>query len=274
MAGVVYTVSDLKTQLGQMGIDPRRPLLVHSSMKAIGQVEGGPEAVLDALCQYMREGLLILPTHTWAQMGPSHSVFDVEREPSCVGILTNLFRKRAGVVRSLHPTHSVAATGPGAAEYAAGEENARSPCPRTGCWGKLYDLDAAILFLGCKLTNNTFLHGVEEWCGVPNRLSDTPEEFTVIDSRGRRYSVPQYRHRTVPELNVSEHYGKMRPAFEEGGAIRYGWFGEAVCIVGDAVKMADITARYLRRYPHLFDDDTPLEAFPLTEEEKTAPSGL
>lgn len=30
-----------------------------------------------------------------------------DTEEACVGLLTNLFRKRPGVVRSLHPTHSM-----------------------------------------------------------------------------------------------------------------------------------------------------------------------
>lgn len=57
-----------------------------------------------------------------------HPVFDSKKEPSCVGILTNLFMKRAGVVRSLHPTHSMAGFGKNAAEYLAGEEYRNTPC--------------------------------------------------------------------------------------------------------------------------------------------------
>ena len=50
----------------------------------------------------------------------------------------------------------------------------------------------------------------------------------------------------------------MQPAFESAGAIRCGRFGDADCILGDAVQMADITTEYLLKDPHLFDDDTPL----------------
>lgn len=255
----MYTAKELKNQLEEMRIDPKGTLLVHSSMKAIGEVEGGADTVLDVLSGYMREGLLVLPTHTWAQMSPAYTVFDVENEPSCVGVLTNLFRKRPGVIRSLHPTHSVAALGKDAADYAAGEENARTPCPRNGCWGKLYDRRASILFIGCGLTRNTFLHGVEEWCGTPNRLAKTPQDFTVITAAGDRITVPQYRHHTEPPVeDVSEHYGKMQPAFEKAGAVRYGRFGGAACILGDAVQMADVTTEYLLKDPHLFDDNSPI----------------
>lgn len=255
----MYTKEQLKAQLHDLSIDPCGTLLVHSSMKAIGQVAGGADTVLDALSEYMRDGLLVLPTHTWAQMGPNYLTFDAQTEPACVGLLPNLFLRREGVVRSLHPTHSVAALGKAAAAYTAGEENTRTPCPRDGCWGRLYDRRASILFLGCTLKSNTFLHGVEEWTETPNRLAKEPQVFTVIAPDGRRFTVPQYRHHTEnPQVDPSSHYDKMEPLFARQGAIRYGSFGDARCILGDAVKMADITSRCLRQNPHLFDDDTPL----------------
>lgn len=255
----MYTLENLQTQLQEMKIDPKGTLLVHSSMKAIGRTEGGAETVLDALCQYMREGLLIFPTHTWRQMNENYTVFDVRKEPSCVGLLSNLFLCREQVIRSLHPTHSVAAAGKDAAAYTAGEENTRTPCPRNGCWGKLYDRNASILFIGCSLKSNTYLHGVEEWENIPNRLARTPQVFTVIDSRGLRHTVPQYRHHTSdPAAEPSQHYDKMEPVFLREGALRYGRFGDARCILCSAVKMADITASYLRQNPRLFDDGSPI----------------
>lgn len=250
----MHTRESLLEQLKEMGIDPKGTLLVHSSMKAIGEVEGGADTVLDVLCEYMKDGLLVLPTHTWAQMSPTYTVFNVENEPSCVGILTNLFRKRDGVYRSNHPTHSVAAIGRDAKEYISGEELSTTPCSRTGCWGKLYDRDASILFIGCSLKRNTFLHGVEEWENTPDRLAAEPQNFTVVAPDGQIYTVPQYRHQAGnPVFDVSEHYDKMEPVFVQGGAVWYGTLGDAKCIIGSAVRMADITAEYLRRDPKLFD---------------------
>ncbi len=253
----MYSKNDLLVQLEQMNINKKGTLLVHSSMKAIGEVEGGAETVLDALSEYMREGLLVLPTHTWRQMSFEYDVFDSRTEPSCVGLLTNMFMKRQGVLRSLHPTHSVAALGKDAFDYISGEENTKTPCPRNGCWGKLYDRDATILFLGCSLKSNTYLHGVEEWVDTPNRLAKEPQDFTVIDSEGNKHIVTQYRHKTTdPVVDPSEHYDKMEPIFLKNGAIYYGKLGDAKCIIGSAVKMADITKEYLLRDFHLFDDDT------------------
>lgn len=90
----MYTQKELLQQLNAMKINPKGTLLVHSSMKAIGQVEGGADAVLDVLCEYMKNGLLVFPTHTWSQMNETYNIFDVKKEPSCVGLLSNLFLKK------------------------------------------------------------------------------------------------------------------------------------------------------------------------------------
>ncbi len=257
---VMYNKTDLLNHLVQMNINPKGTLLVHSSMKAIGQVEGGAETVLDALIEYMKDGLLILPTHTWRQMSKEYTVFDSRTETSCVGLLTNLFMKRKGVFRSLHPTHSVAAIGKDAYDYVSGEELTVTPCSRNGCWGKLYDRNATILFLGCSLKSNTYLHGVEEWVDTPNRLAKESQDFIVIDREGSKHIVPQYRHSaTEPYVDPSEHYDKMENIFLKNNAIYYGKFGDAKCIVGSAVKMADITKEYLLKDFHLFDDDEPIK---------------
>ncbi len=211
--------------------------------------------MLDALSEFMQSGLLVLPTHTWSSITDERNVFDVAAEPCCVGILPELFRQRPGVIRSLHPTHSVAAIGKEAADYTAGEEYTRTPCARHGCWGRLYDRGAQILFLGCTLQSNTFIHGVEEWNHIPNRLENKAAPYYTLALDGTRYLIPQYRHNaSLP----SRFFDKMEPVFLREDAIRYGRFGDAPCILGDAVAMTEITTRYLVKNVHLFDDATPL----------------
>ena len=108
---MAYTKADLKHDLAAMGLTGNETILIHSSMKSIGPVEGGADTVLDAWMEFFAEGLLLLPTHTWRFINEENRVFDVRRSPCCVGILPELFRHRPGVVRSLHPTHSMAAYG-------------------------------------------------------------------------------------------------------------------------------------------------------------------
>ena len=253
----MYTKNDMIDGFVQMGVKPTDTLLIHSSMKAIGEVEGGADTVLDAFIEFMKEGLLIFPTHTWAQMNDEYNCFDPKVEPSCVGILTNLFRVRPGVIRSLHPTHSVAAIGRDALDYTSGEEQFVTPCARKGCWGKLYDRRAKILFLGCSLKKNTYLHGVEEWNQIPNRLMETPRKLKVVDYDGRVIDTPMHGHHSTVG-DVSWNYDKMLEPFLYYGIAKKGRIGAAESVLCDAVGMAELTTKFLKRDPKLFDDGEPV----------------
>ena len=55
------TKDSLIKDIQRMGIGPEDTVLIHSSMKAIGPVEGGAEAVIDALMDYFAPGLLCFP---------------------------------------------------------------------------------------------------------------------------------------------------------------------------------------------------------------------
>lgn len=253
----MYTKADIKACLRAIGIKPDDTLLVHSSMKAIGAVEGGAETVLDAFIEYLESGLLIFPTHTWNQINEEYCVYDPKTEPSCVGILSNLFMKRPGVIRSLHPTHSVAALGKDAAAFTEGEELWDTPCSRQGCWGKLYERKAKILFLGCSLKRNTYLHGVEEWNGIPLRLTDEYQYLKIKAPDGHLIDRPQYRHHS-PGGDISENYGKMETPFVYKELARKGSIGDAESFLCDAVGMADLTTSLLHRNPNLFADNLPV----------------
>src|SRR5690625_4890509 len=124
----MYTKEDLKNDLKRLGINQYGTLKVNSSYKSIGQVDGGPETVLDSLSEYMEEGLLGLPAHTWAHVNQENPTFHVDQSETNVGILTEMFRKRDGVIRSLHPTHSVAALGKDAKAFTEGDEKLDTPC--------------------------------------------------------------------------------------------------------------------------------------------------
>ncbi|MBP5274619.1 MAG: AAC(3) family N-acetyltransferase [Abditibacteriota bacterium] len=255
----MITRERLAADLQEMGIDPRGVLLVHSSMKAIGPVEGGADTVLDVFCEYMKEGLLVFPTHTWATINKMHpGPYDYRTEPVCVGILPELFRKRPGVVRSLHPTHSVACLGNGAREFVLGDHLTLTPCDPRGCWGELHRRNAQVLLVGCGAKRNTFLHYVEEANHIPDRLSAEQVTIDIVMPNGSVYKKKNIFH-SSSRGDVSQNYDKMVPVFLREGAMRMGLFGEAKCYLGFCGPMAEITARYLRKDPELFSDDSPAD---------------
>ena len=58
---MTYTKQTLQQDLAAMGLTGTETILIHSSMKSIGAVEGGADTVLDALMEFFAEGLLLLP---------------------------------------------------------------------------------------------------------------------------------------------------------------------------------------------------------------------
>lgn len=254
----MYTKEQLKQHLSDMGLKPTDAIMVHSSMKSIGPVEGGADTVLDALMEYFEPGLLMLPTHTWAQINPEYNVFNPATEPACVGLLPNMFMKREGVVRSLHPTHSIAAYGKTAQEFLRGEEDAQTPCPIGGAWDRLREVNAKILLLGVTHTRNTFIHAADEAFDVPDRLEANPFPAGVVMPNGS-VKMRMYRRHESTYGGVSEYFDKLRYAFEECGAAKNTVFGDAKCILCDANGIFDVCARVMKHEPECF---TVLETIP------------
>lgn len=252
----MYTQSMLMEQLEQLRINRQGTVLVHSSMKSLGEVEGGADTVLDALSEYMKDGLLVLPTHTWSYINANNPRFEVAHSPTCVGILTELFRQRPGVVRSWHPTHSVAALGKEAAAFTSGDEQFDTPCARGSVWGKLLDRGATILLVGVDLRRNTFMHGVEEWMDIPGRMTDDHEQLITVLPDGKEMRVPSRRH---CGLSWSQHFWKVEEVLERRGAMFKGQLGDAVVRVCDTVKLEAVLSEMLRIFPDLFSDNEPMD---------------
>lgn len=244
----MHNRQSLYNDLSAMNLDPAGTAFMHSSMKAIGPVDGGADTVLDALCEYFANGLIALPTHTWKTCTAENPFFDVLHTRSCVGLLPELFRARTNVVRSWHPTHSVAAYGRDAYSFTAGDERFDTPCARGSAWGRLHDRDATILLVGCDLKRLTYLHGVEEWVDVPNRL-DEMIPFTVRTPDGREISAPARPHRGQP----SEQFDRAEEILYAAGAIREGKLGDAKVLLVDARRTRHAMAPVLKAHPELFD---------------------
>ncbi len=189
--------SEFKEQLLRLGLREGMDVLVHSSLRRIGKVDGGADAVLDVLQEILGpQGTLILPTHTWATVTGDQPVFHVLHSPSCVGALTEVFRKRPGVIRSLHPTHSVGAGGARAQWYTADQLQATSPCPPESAYGRICRVEnGAILLLGVTLMNNTTLHSLEEEAGLEGLYYPQESTYHVIDAQGAEHVMHVRAHR-------------------------------------------------------------------------------
>ena len=159
---MMFSKEMLKEQIKAMGILPTDTVLIHTSMRAVGEVEGGADGVIDAFQEYLQDGLFLVPTHTWANVNRNSPTYDVRSAIPCIGTLPRVAAFRRDGIRSLHPTHSIWATGKNAADFIQNEENAGTPGAPGFAWDRLAEVNAKILLLGVGLDKNTFIHAVEE----------------------------------------------------------------------------------------------------------------
>ncbi|MFH1025002.1 MAG: AAC(3) family N-acetyltransferase [Planctomycetota bacterium] len=140
------TKERLVKDLRALGVKPGMDLIVHSALSKLGPVLGGAETVVDALLEAVgTDGTLFMPSfnHSLA------NVYNPLTTPTTNGAIPDVFWRRPGVIRSMHPSHAVAAYGPKAREWCAGHlENgiwaAESPIGRlvhNGGWVLLLGVD-------------------------------------------------------------------------------------------------------------------------------------
>lgn len=157
------TREDILLSLDLAGIRAGDTVLMHSALTSIGNVDGGADTVIDALLETLgAEGTLVMSSLTgWS------APFDAPTTPTGVGLIAETFRRRPGVLRSLHPVHSVTAYGKNAAYIVAGHENCPTGCGEGTPYTKVRDLGGKILLLGVDEDRNTSLHCLEEFTDAP-----------------------------------------------------------------------------------------------------------
>jgi len=164
------TRAEILAGLRMLGLKPGDLAQVHSSLKSFGRVDGGPDAVIDACLDAVGPaGTLMMPTFNHGQREAYETpecIFDIKGTRSVNGLITETFRKRAGVKRSFHPSHPYAAFGP-LAEWLIAEHlhldcfDARSPL------GKLCAMNGWIVLLGCGMNACTAVHVAQTIYGMP-----------------------------------------------------------------------------------------------------------
>jgi aminoglycoside 3-N-acetyltransferase len=186
--GPPATVDSLARDLAALGVAPRGVAIVHSSLKALGYVVGGPVAVIAAIERVLGPGgTLVMPTFSsqltdpagwvappvprewWPIIRAHEPAFDPAATPTReMGAIPELFRTLPGTRRGDHPHFSFAARGPEAAAI-AGAHGLGDSLGETSPLARLYERDAQVVLLGVGHVNNSSIHLAEYRTAVPTR---------------------------------------------------------------------------------------------------------
>ena len=109
----IFTKEEIHAQLERLGARRDGVVLMHSSLRSIGSVEGGAQGLLDLLVEYFTEegGLFCVPTHTWHNLGKDITL-DMASDESCLGAFASVAIRDPRGIRSENPCHSLVVFGP------------------------------------------------------------------------------------------------------------------------------------------------------------------
>ncbi len=246
--------ADIVAGLQRLGITKGSLLEVHSSLKAMGFVEGGASAIIEALLETVgKDGAVVMPSYpvspgmlptageqargiTWKVRVLS---FEDYETGTGMGAIADRFRERSDVVRNTNSFFSYTAWGKDASMLS------QSLAPFVERGGQ-------VLLLGVQMDRCSSLHLAEERVTLPEalqRLMDVPEEIQ------RDYPADLWSIGFGPESN----FLLVQDEAEARGLIRTTMIGAAIARMFDAKTVVELYEAMLRKNPyHLYGVDEQL----------------
>ena len=247
---------EMARDLRALGLRAGDTVLVHSAMSRIGYVQGGAPAVVDAFFDVLGpKGTLAVPTFpfTGSMLAyvKSDPDFDVDETPSKMGAITEEVRLRPGALRSLEPTHPVAALGRLGRFLVEDHVNAQGSCDAHSPLYRLTQIEpddaggGYVLLLGVDFRNCTLLHTAEEVARVP--FVDFETRYRLRGRCGRgAYAMSIYCHSTPLRAN----FPAVEPVLRERGLLTTGQVGQAECRLARARDVLQTALERLARDPY------------------------
>lgn len=238
-----YDGKGLQARLRAMGVSETDTLLVHSNFEQNSGFQGTPLDVVEALAGLVGErGNLLMVSIPFRGSAYDHlslnKPFNVKKTLSMMGLITEMFRRRPGTLRSLHPTHPVLACGKDAAWLVADHEQCLYPCGAGSPFDKFRQLKGKILFFDVGFEAITFFHHVEDLVkeGLPFPVyADRVFSVTAVDAQGQSHTVRTYAFNSA----VPRRADKLEAEMERRRKIRKGRIGNSRLLLvnaGDVVE--------------------------------------
>lgn len=241
------TQNVLMRELTDLGVKRGDMLIVHSSLKSLGYVEGGALSVINSILDIIgAEGTLIVPTLTGKREDSSKCppVFNVLETPCWTGIIPETVRKLKEAKRSLHPTHSVSAIGHEKDYVTCGHQFSGSPCDMRSPYFLNAINNGHILLIGVDQESNTSIHSCEELAQVPYHLQTDVTAAYVTDYAGEKIRIENRLHNwEKPETD----FNKLDALYLETGIMKMKQIGNAEVRYIDAGKMFTFTIDLLKK---------------------------
>lgn len=222
-------------------------LLVHCSLSSCGRFTAGAEDVIRGIGEFC--STLALPTHTYCypnsadEAGP---VFDPLTMPSQNGLLTEIFRNQSGSIRSVHATHSLAASGSLAEQICSKHYQCETPCGRGTPYSRLIEQRAAVLLFGVSFHSYTLFHTAEDASGSRFAYEEgTIDRLRVLDEEGKERECQSRRQTRNPRR-----FAQTGPLLEKFGLAHRVTLGKGeLLFVPDCSRAQEFLVERLKKVP-------------------------
>jgi len=251
---------DIVQGLKELGLKRGDVVIVHTSLKSIGYVCGGAQAVIEALIEVVTsEGTVVMPTQSWKNLDPGTGVhwnaeesdWDKIREnwpaydkhitpTNTMGAVAEMFRQWPGSIRTEHPARSICGWGK-YAEYITAEHTLSNIFGEESPIAKLYDLDAKVLLLGVGYDKNTSIHLADVRAEYPGK-HDCVEHSAILEDGVRIWKA--YNTLFVD----GEDFEDIGIAFEEKGLANIGKIGNADSRLMQQRNLVDFSVCWIEEY--------------------------
>ena len=245
------SLQELIHQLQAGIVEPGMVVMVHSSLRSIGHVEGGAGTVVQALVDVVgKKGTVLFPglifNGSVTEFLRTNPVIDLRQCPVTTGAIPRAAAAHPLARRSIHPSHSVVGIGPAAESLFAGDQNGQGPCGTESPFYKAAMINGYILLMGVTNTRNTTLHCVEE-LAAPYMNSDGVCDVEVVDYQGlsRPFAVRGY------PINLPRRFDAINPYLLERNIMTEHQLGQAKVMRIDARRMIACALDLLEENPYL-----------------------
>lgn len=253
-----YTRSQLAQALRSVGVEAGQMLMLHSSVKAIGPVLGGPNTILQAVFDALGASGTLMMYVGWEDIPnyldelpeaarqlyyDEYPPFDplTARAVRANSVLAEFLRTWPGAARSLNPEASMAAVGAQAA-YLTGVHPLNYGYGDGTPLARLVESGGAVLLLGAPLDNITLLHHAEYRARLRHKAVIRYQCPILRDGKRVWVEIEDYE---TGEPHDDYSFDEIARAYLALGRGRSGTVGDAAAFLFDAAGLVDFAVKWL-----------------------------
>jgi aminoglycoside 3-N-acetyltransferase len=240
----------------ELGVTSGATALIHSSMDEIARrvPQLTPVRVIELLQRLLGpEGTLVMATFPFLgrqlDYVMTHRTFHPQKTPSQVGLITETFRRMPGVIRSLHPTHPVAAWGKHARDLTS-SHHLGTTFGENSPFFKLQKYGGLVIGVGTRLRRFTILHVPEELHAKTRQFvfESTPRVINMVHGE-TEFAYPLFAMCT----DVQRNYDRVEKLLLRDGTLKYLDRNGLKCAVAQAERIIRRSLDLIDKNLYLFN---------------------